>query len=222
RARGTSTATTGDGGSAVHVAINGRHRGTFLLAGALRRDADRLFNDLPVNTTVALVSGDGERERDRFRALMGSEASLHFQQSPLDKLEFVRRLQREGKTVLMVGDGLNDAGALRQADVGVAVVEDMASFSPASDVILRADRVGELAGWMRFARRAVAVVRVSFGISAAYNFVGVAIAASGNLSPVVCAVLMPLSSVTVVAFATGATLWLGRRLDNSLRRGARP
>jgi P-type Cu+ transporter len=116
---------------------------------------------------------------------------------------------------MMVGDGLNDAGALRQADTGVAVVENVSAFSPASDVILAADMVPRLAAVLRFAKQSVRVVQAAFLISAAYNAVGIYIAARGGLSPVVCAILMPLSSVTVVAFACGATAWLGRRLDFS-------
>jgi Cu+-exporting ATPase len=111
----------------------------------------------------------------------------------------------------MAGDGLNDAGALRQADVGVAVTEDVASFSPASDVILQAGEVPRIAAILDFSRRVVRVVRISFLVSTAYNVVGLAIAASGKLSPIVCAVLMPLSSVSVVLVACGLTEWVGRR-----------
>jgi Cu+-exporting ATPase len=129
----------------------------------------------------------------------------------LDKLDFIRDLQQSGRTVMMVGDGLNDAGALQQSDVGVAVVENVSAFSPASDVIAASNTVPRLGGVLRFAKDTVRVVRVAFLVSAAYNLVGIAIAASGRLSPVVCAVLMPLSSITVVVFACGATTWAARR-----------
>jgi P-type Cu+ transporter len=89
--------------------------------------------------------------------------SSSFNQSPLEKLEYVRRLQSAGKTVLMVGDGLNDAGAFQQSDVGVAVVERIGAFSPASDVILDAEQVPALADLPRFARRTIWVVRLSLG-----------------------------------------------------------
>ena len=70
---------------------------------------------------------------------------------------------------MMVGDGLNDAGALKQSDVGVAVVESIGAFSPASDVIMSADMVPRLHEVLRFARASVRVVRLSFVISAIYN-----------------------------------------------------
>jgi Cu+-exporting ATPase len=161
---------------------------------------------------VALLSGDNDNDRARFQSLLGAKAELHFRQSPLDKLNFIKHRQQAGRTVMMVGDGLNDAGALKQSDVGVAMVENVSAFSPASDVILAAGMVSRVAGVLRYAKQSVRTVRTAFFISALYNVAGVAIAASGQLSPLVCAILMPLSSVTVVAFACGATTWAGRRL----------
>ena len=198
-------------GTAVHVAINGQYRGSFVLASALRPETDRLVKELSTQCQLALLSGDNEKERDRFANLFSVRAQLRFNQSPLNKLGFIRNLQKDSCTVMMVGDGLNDAGALKQADVGVAVVEDISSFSPSSDVIMAADMVPRLANVLRFARHSMGVVRAAFLISTLYNIVGIGIAASGRLSPVVCAILMPLSSVTVVAFACGVASWLGRK-----------
>jgi Cu+-exporting ATPase len=207
-----SSATPELQGSTVHVAINGKYRGAYVLESALRPEADGLIAKLSENYQLALLSGDHEKERARFAGLFGAAAHLRFNQSPLNKLGFIRDLQRDGKTVMMVGDGLNDAGALKQSDVGVAVVENVNAFSPASDVILAAAMVSRIGDVLRYAKQSVGMVRAAFVISSLYNVVGVAIAASGNLSPIVCAILMPLSSATVVAFACGATTWLGRKL----------
>jgi Cu+-exporting ATPase len=198
-------------GSVVHVAIDGNYRGYFVLASAARPETEQLTAGLSSRCEVALLSGDNEKEQGKFAALLGPKAELHFRQSPLDKLNFIKHRQQAGRTVLMVGDGLNDAGALRQADVGVAVVENISAFSPASDAIFAAGMVTRTAAVLRYARQSLRVVRVAFWISAAYNALGIAIAASGKLSPVVCAILMPVSSVTVVAFACGAATWLARR-----------
>jgi len=192
-------------GSVVCLAIDGKLRGAFVLANTVRPETDMLLRSLGLRYDLALLSGDNEKERERFRCLFGQHADLHFNQSPLDKLGFIRGLQQSGKTVMMVGDGLNDAGALKQSDVGVAVVDQLGAFSPASDVILAASQVPGLGRILGLARRATQIVRVSFAISFLYNIVGIGIAGAGVLSPVICAILMPVSSISVVLFACGAT-----------------
>lgn len=199
-------------GSSVCLSIDGRIRGTFLFSNSLRPDVDRLFEKLSGDYKLALLSGDNESERERFWNLLGSDACMHFNQSPLDKLNFVRALRTDGETTMMVGDGLNDAGALKQSDVGVAVVEKIGTFSPASDIILEASQVPRLHNILSFARASARVVRWSFGVSAAYNLVGISIAAAGILSPLICAILMPISSLSVVLFACGMTRWQARKL----------
>jgi Cu+-exporting ATPase len=199
----------------VHVAIDGNYRGCFLMTSAVRPETKELIRALKGRCEIALLSGDNEKQRRQFRELFRDAAQLHFNQSPLDKLGYIRQLQQNGRTVMMVGDGLNDAGALKQSDVGVAVVENVSAFSPASDVILAADMVARTAEVLRFAKQSVQVVRAAFLISTLYNLIGVSIAASGRLSPVVCAILMPLSSVSVVLFACGAATWLGRSIGGT-------
>ena len=199
-------------GSVVSLAIDGKLRGSFSLENSLRPEVAKLINQLGDRFELALLSGDNECEAARFRKLFGHHAVLRFNQSPTDKLNFIRELQQRGKIVMMVGDGLNDAGALKQAEVGVAVVERIGIFSPASDVILDAAELPRLARVLAFSRGTARVVRAGFFISALYNLAGVSIAAAGLLSPIVCAILMPLSSATVVVFSSGTTAWLGRKL----------
>ena len=199
-------------GSWVQVALEGCHRGFFVAGHPLRPGIQWMLRGLQARAELALLSGDNAAEVDQFRALFGASAALHFHQSPSQKLEFIRQRQRVGgRTVLMVGDGLNDAGALQQADVGVAVVEEAGAFSPASDLILAAHRVPDLDRILGFADASVRWVHWGFLISGLYNVVGISIAASGRLSPVVCAVLMPLSSLTVVVFSVLGIEWLGHR-----------
>src|SRR5262249_15476167 len=158
--------------SCVHVAIDSAYRGHFVLKGALRPEVDVLIRQLRGNYSLVLLSGDQPREMERFRALLGKQARLEFNQSPFDKLNVIRELPtiRGGaRTVMMVGDGLNDAGALRQADVGVAVVEKVGSFSPASDVIVDAAQLPRLAEVLSFSRRAAQVVKAGFMVSGLYN-----------------------------------------------------
>lgn len=212
-------------GSTVHVSIDGQYRGRFTMQSALRPEVDALIRQLRGSHQLVLLSGDSAHETDRFRSMFGAQARVEFNRSPHDKLNIIRELQDGGRKVMMVGDGLNDAGALQQADVGVAMVEQVGTFSPASDVILKAKQLPRLAEVLAFSRRAARVVRLGFVVSGLYNIVGISIAAAGLLSPLVCAVLMPLSSVTVVLFSMGTTGWLARSTFKDAagrRENARP
>ena len=199
-------------GSASHVAIDGRYRGTLVLGNTYRKDLRAALDDLAAANELSLLTGDNANERPRLKELFGPDTSLQFDQSPHDKLRAIEAQQARGRTVMMVGDGLNDAGALKKSDVGVAVTEEAGAFSPASDVIIQADKVSQLNKILRYSRSAVHIVRASIAISLLYNVVGVSFAASGHLSPLVSAILMPLSSISVVAFASLAGVWSGKRL----------
>ncbi|HPF90372.1 MAG TPA: HAD-IC family P-type ATPase, partial [Flavobacteriales bacterium] len=130
--------------------------------------------------------------------------------SPADKSRFIVEQQQAGHRVMMVGDGLNDAAALARSDVGITVTETSAALTPASDAILDADAIAQLPHFLRMARRARRIVFASLGISLCYNLVGVSLAVAGQMSPLIAAILMPLSSVSVVGFVTLA-VWLGGR-----------
>ena len=104
--------------------------------------------------------------------------------------------------VLMVGDGLNDAGALAQSDVGITVTETSAALTPASDAIMDAGSITSLPSFLLLTRRARRIVIGSLFISLCYNVAGVSFAVTGQLTPLIAAILMPLSSVTVVGFVS--------------------
>lgn len=193
------------------LAVDGRYCGVFEPTPAYRTNIQDLARRLGAGRRLAVLSGDSDREAARLRAWLGPDAELRFHQQPADKLEAVRDLQAGGASVLMLGDGLNDAGALRQADVGVAVTDDIAAFSPACDAILDATRLDRLPDLLAFARDTVRVIAACFAVSLLYNAVGLTFAMRGALSPLVCALLMPVSSVSVVALALLGTRWSARR-----------
>jgi len=109
----------------------------------------------------------------------------------------------------MTGDGLNDAGALMQSDVALTIANKAYQFSPASDAVLEADKFDKLSRFIGFTRISLRIVYLSFTISFLYNVIGISIALAGIMTPVIAAILMPISSVSVVAFATFTTRGMG-------------
>jgi Cu+-exporting ATPase len=188
----------------VYVSIDGRVRGFFALKNSYREGIHELVSRFQNICSVRLLSGDGDRERVYLEKLLPASVEMRFNQTPIDKLNYISSQQQKGRKVMMVGDGLNDAGALQQADVGIALTDDISSFSPSCDAILDGSQLASLDTFLRFSKSTVRIVLVSFGISFLYNLVALGFAFQGMLSPVIAAILMPLSSITVVVLATGS------------------
>jgi Cu+-exporting ATPase len=206
-ARGAGT------GAAVHLRINGSLYGHFEVSNGLRPGIAPLLSDLGQDYALSLLSGDHAGSQAEMTALLPAEAKLLYRQGPADKLAYVQAEQARGKAVGMVGDGLNDAGALQQSDAGIAIADDLTAFTPASDAILHGPALHLLPGFLRLSKAAIRQVKLSFGVSFLYNIVGISFAVSAHLSPLVAAILMPLSSLSVILFTTvGVTLQAKRLL----------
>ncbi|MFT5090293.1 MAG: Cu+-exporting ATPase, partial [Planctomycetota bacterium] len=188
----------------VCVAIDQTHRGQFILAGQYRQGIEAVLRELAQRFALFLLSGDNDRERERLAPFFANER-LHFAQSPEDKLHYIEQLEDEGWKTLMVGDGLNDAGALKRSAMGLAVSEQAGSFTPACDGIIDAEKLVLLPTFLRFARWSRRIVVAGMALSLLYNIVGLSFAVQGMLSPLLSALLMPISSVSVVALTSGAT-----------------
>ncbi len=202
---GAVAAADAGGGSRVYVAIDGHVKGCLVAKQPWRPQLAEVMGNLAKDYTLNLVSGDHDKDREQLRTVFPRGSELLFDRLPIDKLEYIRSLQAGGKAVCMFGDGLNDAGALKQADMGVAVSDDINNFSPGCDAVLDGRSFALLPRFFKFAKDVRKVIHMSFGISLAYNTVGLSFAVMGTMSPLFAALLMPLSTVTIIGFTTVAT-----------------
>lgn len=199
-----------DTGSHVHVMMNEVHMGRFTISNQYRSSITELAHQLQKeNINLHVLSGDNDTEKENLKKIFGNNTQLNFNQSPQQKLNYIKKLQSQTFTplgdrgnVLMLGDGLNDAGALMQSDVGIAVSDNTAQFSPASDAILAGENVQLLDKFITFAKSGKTIVTASFILSILYNVIGLSFAVQGILSPMIAAILMPASSISIVLLVT--------------------
>jgi Cu+-exporting ATPase len=197
----------------VFVSVDQEVRGYFNVETSIRSNIKELVASLG-QKCVALLSGDQKSEEQRMREVFPLPIDLRFNQDPHDKMNYVSDLQRQGRRVVMLGDGLNDSGALKQSQVGIAITDDTGIFTPACDGILQGSQLAHFNSFLRLSKSATQILKVAFGISFFYNIIALSFAVSGNLSPLIAAILMPISSVSVVGFSTMAVNWASRGLNH--------
>ncbi|HLV24629.1 MAG TPA: heavy metal translocating P-type ATPase metal-binding domain-containing protein [Moheibacter sp.] len=188
----------------VYISVNDKIKGKFEFQNLYRKGLQNVLSKLN-RFGLSILSGDNDSEQEKLKTIFPHGTNYHFNQSPEAKLLYIQKLQAQKKQVLMLGDGLNDSGALKQSDTGVAISEDINNFSPSCDAILDSHYFSFLPEFIRFSRLSIKLIWSAFLISFLYNVVGLAFAITGNLEPVVAAILMPISSISVVIFATFST-----------------
>lgn len=196
--------------TAVFVKKDDEFLGKFVFKNEYRNGLSNLFQKLK-SYKIHILSGDNASEESKLKELLPNISEMAFNQNPESKLKFVENLQNSKEKVAMIGDGLNDAGALKQSNVGIAIADDSNSFTPASDVIMNGDQLKYLPDFLKLSKDAMTIVKFTFAVSLMYNVVGLAFAVTGHLSPLVAAILMPVSSISVVIFTSVATYFAGRK-----------
>jgi len=194
-----------DNESAVYISVDGKVLGRFTFRNHYRDSIPQLLKRLNKNYPIAVLSGDNAGEKEYLQELLGLNAQVLFHQKPDDKLESIKHLQQMGKKVMMVGDGLNDAGALKQADVGIAITDNSNAFTPASDVIMKADELPALLRFIKLCKANKRIVMAAFIVSIIYNTIGVFFSVRGMLSPMSAAILMPSSSLSIFLITFGVS-----------------
>lgn len=196
----------------VHLAIENKYYGVFTINNHLREGITNAVNSLKSNYGLSVISGDNNNEETRIRKVFGYDIPLFFNQKPHDKVKQIQHLQANGKKVMMIGDGLNDSSALLRSTVGVALTESTNNFTPASDAILDATFFHKLPQLIKLCKANKTIIMTSFVMSIMYNLVGLYFAVTGQLSPLVAAILMPLSSISIMILTFGGSVFTGKKL----------
>ncbi|MEI7490018.1 MAG: heavy metal translocating P-type ATPase metal-binding domain-containing protein [Bacteroidota bacterium] len=189
----------------LFVSVDGSPSGYIILKHKYRDGMRDVLSSMGKKYELHLLSGDNDAELPALLEFFPSAGHMNFNQTPVDKLNYIRKLREEGKKVMMIGDGLNDAGALYESDCGISIADDVYHFSPSCDAILEARQFRKLSTFLIFSKLSRRIVIMSMLFSFSYNIVGLSFAISGNLTPIVSAILMPLSSVSVITLITVAT-----------------
>ncbi|MEZ5017557.1 MAG: heavy metal translocating P-type ATPase metal-binding domain-containing protein [Flavipsychrobacter sp.] len=188
---------------------------SFEINPKIRESIPEVIPELDKAYHMSLLSGDNDRQKGTFKAVFPN-SELLFEQKPIDKLNYIENLQKEGKKVLMMGDGLNDAGALQQSNVGITLANDVNNFTPSCDAILDAKKFKALPALLKLAKSGRVIINITFAISIIYNIVGLAISMQGKMNPMIAAVLMPASTLTIVLITTGLSALAAKRLNLGL------
>ena len=201
------------GETSVFIAQEGKLLGQFIFHNQYRKDIPALIQQLKSDYPLSVISGDNDGEAQNLQQLLGNKATLLFHQQPSDKLKYIETLQQAGNNVMMIGDGLNDAGALKKSNAGIAIAEDCNNFTPASDAIIEAKQLPKLYSFIRMCKVNKRIIIASFAMSLVYNLIGLFFAMQGSLSPLRAAILMPSMSLSIVLMTYGSSnlvaRWLG-------------
>jgi Cu2+-exporting ATPase len=199
--------TSADSGrTPVVLAVDGVVRAVLAFGDRVRPEAKRQLARLSqLGYQFEIASGDHQRVVDSVARELGiAFEAAHGGMSPEAKLERVNQLRASGQRVVMVGDGVNDAGAMAAATVGFAVHGGAETCLKAADVFATRSGLTPIFDAVLGSRRTLAAIRRGIALSLIYNVVGVALAVTGVLSPLLAAIMMPLSSISVVSLALRA------------------
>ena len=199
-------------GTTIFISIENKLYGYFQLSNHYRDNISPLLNKLKKNYCLSVLSGDNDAEKINLQKLLGKKATLLFHQQPEQKLHYIQQLQQQGDKVMMIGDGLNDAGALKQSNIGIAVTEQSNNFTPSSDAIIEAKQLSKLTKFIYLCRANRNIIIASFILSIVYNIIGLLFAVQGNLSPLIAAILMPSSSLSILLITFGSSSLLAKSM----------
>ena len=200
-----------DDSNGVHIVIDDEYKGCFKIEQEWRSGLKKLINSLNKNYKLNVLSGDTDKDEQTLKTFFPPNTKIAFKHSPLQKLSFIIEEQNKGNKVMMLGDGLNDAGALKQSNFGIAITDNINNFTPGCDAILTGSSLNYLPQFIQLSKDGLKIIKISFAIAITYNTIGLFYAVQGTLYALVAAVLMPISTITIISFTSIATRFFARK-----------
>lgn len=201
-----------EGSTVIYVAADGRLAGHIVLSDTIRGESGRMVSELSsLGVVPVLLTGDHKNAADTIAGKLRI-SEIHANCLPKDKLEIIGSYQKRNEPVCMIGDGVNDAPALKRADVGIAmggVGSDIAV--DAADIALVDDEVKELPHLMALSKRMMITIKCNLSFSMGLNFLAIILAVTGILNPVVGALVHNAGSVLVIINSALLLKWKKRK-----------
>ena len=200
------------GCTVIYIAVNGKMKGFAAVSDTLRADAPDTIQEIKnIKVTPVLLTGDHESAAEYMAGRLGI-SQVYADCLPEDKLKRIEEYQKTGKKICMIGDGINDAPALKKAFVGIAmggIGSDIAV--DAADIALINDKISELPHLLRLAKRMMITIKCNLTFSMTLNFVAIVLAITGILDPVVGALVHNAGSVIVIVNSAFLLNWKTRK-----------
>ena len=197
-----------DGCTVVYVALDGAFAGIIVLSDTVRKEsADTIRGLTGLKVKPVLLTGDNEKAASAIASRLGI-SEVHANCLPENKLEYIKQSQNKNEAVCMIGDGVNDAPALKAADVGIAmggVGSDIAV--DAADIALVDDEVKELPHLVSLSKRMMITIKLNMTFSMTLNFIAIVLAMTGTLDPVIGALVHNAGSVLVITNSALLLKW---------------
>lgn len=197
----------------LFVAFSGKIKACFTFSPNYKDGLSEMLEALGEEYTISVLSGDNGGETERLKRVYPRFETLSFNNKPEDKQRFIELIKIGGKGVVMIGDGLNDQTALSTSDLGIVVAEKISGFYPSSDGVILSESFNKLPALLSLGKHAHRILKTGLVFSVFYNVVGVSFAVAGLLNPLIAAVLMPLSSITVVVLVTSLVSIKAKKLQ---------
>jgi Cu+-exporting ATPase len=201
----------------VYISIDDHTYGKYIFHNQYRQSMNGVVNSLKDSgKQLSVLSGDNDQEKSLLQSIFGPDTTLHFKQDPYDKMHTIKDMQLDYR-VCMIGDGLNDSGAFKQSDLGIVISDGQNNFTPSCDVIIEGNSFDLIPAFFDIARQTRYLLYGAYAIAVLYNIIGLSMAVSGQLSPLFAAILMPISSLTIVFYTMLTSRYF---VDKSMKQKA--